>query len=61
MFLTFSYGDTIHWGENKEKLVKLLADPHHEAYYRYALVSAILGLSHLYFGWSLLVKAALGD
>lgn len=61
LFLAFNYGDTIHWGEHKQQLVKLLATPGNEAYYRYALVAAILGLSHLYFGWSLLVQAALGE
>jgi hypothetical protein len=61
LFQMFNYGDTIHWGEHREKLVNLLADPSHEAYYRYALIVAILGLSHLYFGWSVLVKAAVGD
>jgi hypothetical protein len=61
LFQMFNYGDTIHWGEHREKLVNLLADPSHEAYYRYALIVAILGLSHLYFGWSVLVKAVVGD
>jgi hypothetical protein len=61
LFLAFNYGDTIHWGDHREKLVNLLDTPDNEAYYRNALVVAILGLSHLYFGWSLLVQAALGE
>lgn len=61
LFLAFNYGDTIHWGEQKEKLADLLDTPDNKAYYQNALCAAILGLSHLYFGWSLLVQAALGD
>jgi hypothetical protein len=61
LFLAFNYGDTIHWGEHKERLAQLLDTPDNEAYYRNALCVAILGLSHLYFGWSVLVEAALGS
>jgi hypothetical protein len=60
LLLTFNYGDTIHWGDHRQKLVNLTADPNLEAYYRHALVTSILGLSHLYFGWSALVTKALG-
>ncbi|GAB4948632.1 hypothetical protein MAHJHV50_49510 [Mycobacterium avium subsp. hominissuis] len=38
----------------------MLVDPRHEAYYRYAALSSIIGLSHLYFGFAVLVDSAIG-
>jgi hypothetical protein len=56
---TFNYGGTIHFGDKKRELVDLLADPRHDAYYKQACLISILALSHLYFGFALLIEAAI--
>ncbi len=40
--------------------VRLLSDDHYEAYYTYGALISILGLSHLYFGYAVLLDQALG-
>jgi hypothetical protein len=57
---TFNYGDSLHFGDTKGQLVDLLADEFHEAYYKYAALLSIVGLSHLYFGFAVLLGSALG-
>jgi len=57
---TFNYGDSLHFGDAKDHLDNLLAQPFHEAYYKYAALLSIVGLSHLYFGFSVLLNSALG-
>lgn len=57
---TFNYGDSLHFGDSRSQLDNLLADPHHEAYYKYAALLSIVGLSHLYFGFAVLLDRALG-
>jgi hypothetical protein len=57
---TFNYGDSLHFGDAREQLDDLLADPRCEAYYKYAALLSIVGLSHLYFGFSVLLDSALG-
>ncbi|MGE2818033.1 hypothetical protein ACQI5H_23250 [Mycobacterium heidelbergense] len=49
---TFNYGDSLHFGTKRSQLDDLLADPRHEAYYTYAALNSIVGLSHLYFGFA---------
>jgi hypothetical protein len=57
---TFNYGDSLHFGgDARGKLDNLLADPFHEAYYKYAALLSIVGLSHLYFGFAVLLGSAL--
>ena len=56
----FNYGDTLHFGEKRHELVSLLEDGFEEAYFRYGALISILGLSQLYFGFAVLVDAALG-
>ncbi|MBM4522501.1 hypothetical protein GS462_21720 [Rhodococcus hoagii] len=56
---TFNYGDTIHFSERREDLVDLLSDDRDAAYYKYAVLQTILGLSHLYFGVAVLIETAL--
>lgn len=58
---TFNYGDSLHFGDTRAQLDDLMADPFHEAYYKYAALLSIVGLSHLYFGFAVLLAAALGD
>ncbi|MCA2359576.1 hypothetical protein [Mycobacterium intracellulare] len=57
---TFNYGDSLHFGSAKDNLDNLLADPFHEAYYKYGALISIVGLSHLYFGFAVLLASALG-
>jgi hypothetical protein len=57
---TFNYGDSLHFGDAKNSLDDLLADPFHEAYYKYAALLSIVGLSQLYFGFAVLLANALG-
>lgn len=57
---TFNYGDSLHFGDGKDRLDDLLADPFHQAYYTYCALISILGLSHLYFGFSVLLDSAVG-
>lgn len=54
----FNYGDSLHFDVEGD-LVDLLADPHHKAYYTYGATISILGLSHLYFGFAVLLERAL--
>uniref|UniRef100_UPI003D8A4609 hypothetical protein n=1 Tax=Gordonia sp. B7-2 TaxID=3420932 RepID=UPI003D8A4609 len=57
----FNYGDTLHWGDQREKLAALNdGDPLHASYYKYCCESTMTSLAHLYFGFALLVAAALG-
>lgn len=56
---TFNYGDSLHFGSAKDHLDDLLADPFHEAYYKYCALISIVGLSHLYFGFAALLTSAL--
>lgn len=57
---TFNHGDSLHFGDTKGQLVDLFADKHYEAYYKYAALLSIGGLSHLYFGFAVLLDSALG-
>ncbi|MGC4990519.1 hypothetical protein [Nocardia salmonicida] len=56
---TFNYGDSLHFGEGRDQLDNLLADPFHEAYYKYSALISIVGLSHFYFGFAVLLDSAL--
>lgn len=60
LILTFQYGDTIHFSGEQEKLSDLLENEANAAYYKHAVLLAITNLSHLYFGFAVLVEAALG-
>lgn len=61
LILTFQYGDIIHFSGERENLASLTENEVNEAYYKYAVLLAITGLSHLYFGFALLIEAALQD
>lgn len=58
---TFNYGDSLHFGDARAQLDDLMADPFHAAYYKYAALLSIVGLSHLYFGFAELLASALGS
>ncbi|WP_235631017.1 hypothetical protein [Mycobacteroides abscessus] len=59
LITTFQYGDVIHFSDRRENLRVLTENATNDAYYRYAVLLAITGLSHLYFGFALLIEAAL--
>ncbi|HEX4838340.1 MAG TPA: hypothetical protein VFV03_07455 [Solirubrobacteraceae bacterium] len=56
----YQYGDLIHWGHHRDKLEAVADDPFQDAHQRMQFLDAAAGLSHLYMGFSLLVRAALG-
>ncbi|WP_280493877.1 hypothetical protein [Nocardia farcinica] len=60
LIATYNYGGTIHFGKHRQALVDLTEDPTLAAYYSYACMESIAGLSHLYFGFAELLEAALG-
>ena len=57
----FQYGDLIHWGDKKAEIIGPDKDPFAHAWQRMAFLEAMLGLSHLYMGFSLVIGAALGE
>lgn len=60
LILTFNYGDTIHFSGEQESLSELLEIEANAAYHKHAVLLAITSLSHLYFGFAVLVEAAMG-
>ncbi|GAB3205405.1 hypothetical protein GCM10027262_10450 [Nocardia tengchongensis] len=60
LIATYNYGGTIHFGKQRQALVDLTKDPTLSAYYSYACIASIAGLSYLYFGFATLLEAALG-
>ncbi|MBL3737096.1 hypothetical protein [Mycobacteroides abscessus] len=59
LITTFQYGDVIHFTDRRENLKTLTENSTNAAYYRYAVLLAITALSHLYFGFALLIEAAM--
>lgn len=57
---SFNYGDTLHWGGKREDLAKLVEDENFENFHKHCVLSSMLALGHLYFGFSILVESALG-
>lgn len=59
---TFNYGDTLHWGDQREKLAELTSGEESYAnYHKHCCVTTMMSLSHLYFGFAELVAAAIGE
>lgn len=56
----FNYGDTLHWGDQRQQLAELTDDPFDADFHKFACVSTMNSLSHLYFGFAVLVAASLG-
>lgn len=56
---TFNYGDSLHWGSEKENLAELTDDPTNEKFYQFCVTDAMITLSHFYFGFSVLASTAL--
>ncbi|MCH9728970.1 MAG: hypothetical protein K0U84_04695 [Actinomycetia bacterium] len=59
MLRLFHYGDLVHHGDRSPELDDLAKDPFKRDYYEHIFMVSLLGLSHLYFGYALLVRAAL--
>jgi hypothetical protein len=55
----YQYGDLIHWGYHRDKLEAVKNDRFEEAMQRMSFLDAASGLSHLYMGFSLVVRSAL--
>lgn len=56
-----NYGDSLHWGSKREALAELQNDELAETFHKNCCISAIVQLSHFYFGFAELVAAALGE
>jgi len=56
----YNYGGTIHFGDHRDTLVDITRDRTGSAYYGYACMVSIVGLSNLYFGFAELLESALG-
>ncbi len=57
---TYNYGDTLHWGQDRERYTELTRDPTHKDFYRFCCLTSMVSLSHLYFGFAAVIAAALG-
>ncbi|HUA10395.1 MAG TPA: hypothetical protein VMA83_00140 [Solirubrobacteraceae bacterium] len=57
----YQYGDLIHWGHHRDKLEAVADDPFRSAHLRMQFLDAAVGICHLYLGFSLLVRASLGE
>jgi hypothetical protein len=55
----YQYGDLIHWGPQRDKLEAVKRDRFEDALQRMNFLDAAAGLSHLYMGFSLVVRGAL--
>ncbi|WP_197074657.1 hypothetical protein [Rhodococcus sp. MEB064] len=60
LILDFNYGDTLHWGKRRDALAELTADGQMEQFYKHCVLSSMLSLGHLYFGFTVAVESALG-
>jgi hypothetical protein len=56
----FNYGELIHYGKHSEEYDKLAEDPELEAIQHNDFKQAMLGLIHLYFGFSEVIRSAIG-
>jgi len=56
----YQYGDLIHWTEQRSVIEAVADDPYLRASQRMDFLEAVTGPTHVYLGFSLLVRAALG-
>lgn len=56
----YNYGDSLHWGDQRESLAVYTKDSFSADFYKHTCVTAMTTLSHFYFGFAELVAAALG-
>lgn len=60
LIVSFNYGDTLHWGKHRDSLAEMTKNPNDETFYKYSCISAMIQLTHFYFGFAELVASALG-
>ncbi|MFC7450654.1 hypothetical protein [Rhodococcus daqingensis] len=56
----FNYGEKIHHGKHADEFGELEKDQFKHDYAEHEFITSMLGLVHLYFGYSLLIRAAAG-
>jgi hypothetical protein len=56
---TYSYGEDIHWGKQRDQLAAYSKSEFDSAWTRMACFEAMVGLAHIYLGFAQLVDAAL--
>lgn len=57
----FNYGEDIHWGKRRDDLSALGVDDFTQAWARMNFFEAASGLAHLYMGFAVLARSALGS
>ena len=55
----FNYGELIHFGKHSDEYDKMAAEPNMEDIQNNNFMIAMLGLVHLYFGFSEVIRAAI--
>ncbi|MGH3633295.1 MAG: hypothetical protein ACRDTS_04180 [Mycobacterium sp.] len=60
LFNLFNYGELIHFGKHSEDYDKMAEEPDVEAIEHNNFMIAMLGLVHLYFGFSEIIRSAIG-
>lgn len=60
LFNLFNYGELIHFGKHSDNYDKMAAEPDMEAIQQNNFMIAMLGLVHLYFGFSEVIRSAIG-
>ena len=56
----FNYGELIHFGKHSEDYEKMAEEPDMEAIQHNNFMQSMLGLAHLYFGFSEVIRSAIG-
>jgi hypothetical protein len=60
LFSAYNYGDYLHWGEKRALIEDWRKEPFVDATRQMDFLEAASGLAHLYLGFGVLVRAALG-
>jgi hypothetical protein len=60
LFNLFNYGELIHFGKHSKDYDKMAEEPDMEAIEHNNFMIAMLGLVHLYFGFSEVIRSAIG-
>ena len=56
----FQYGDLIHWDKRRDAMSALIADDFKHKWATFQFLEVVIQLSHLYAGYSILARRALG-
>ncbi|GAB2653453.1 hypothetical protein ABI214_24130 [Prescottella soli] len=57
----FNYGELIHFGQRSEEYDELAEDPEKQGFKHHDFITSMLGLIHVYFGFSRVIVAALAS